>query len=398
MTLRIAFLLNGMTGYLDAQYRALHKLGDELLVVTPASPHASGEAMADTAFTGLGTEDYAQVVGWTSAPDPAELVETVRRFEPDAVIMTSWNYTPAYRAVMKAVDPRVVRVLIMDNVWRAAPKQWLGRAVHRFYVDPVVDAAMVPSDRSEFYARRLGFGPADVIRGSLSGDIDLFGSGPRTGEELASHRSFLYVGRLVVHKGADVLAEAYRAYRARVSDPWDLHVAGIGPLADRLESIPGVTMHGFVQPPQVADLMRAASCLVLTSHIEPYGVVVHEAAAAGLPILCAEFAGAAPGMVQDGNNGWLVPSGDLNAWAAAMARMSDAGPERLGTMSDISRAISQRISPAGWALNIHEEIERRKAAGGGRLTSPGTRRLAPTNRKRALPTATSAIDRSQGDR
>jgi glycosyltransferase involved in cell wall biosynthesis len=392
MSLRIAFLINGLTGYLAAQYRALAKLGDDLLVVTPGSPEASGAAMADTAFADLGVDDFAELVRWAAPPDPAELVETVRRFDPDAVFMTSWNYTPAYRAVMKAVDRRVVRVLIMDNVWRAAPKQWLGRAVHRFYVDPLVDAAMVPSDRTEFYARRLGFGPADVIRGSLSGDVELFGTGPRTGAELAGRRAFLYVGRLVVHKGADVLAEAYRAYRARAADPWDLHVAGIGPLADRLAAIPGVTMHGFRQPPQVAELMRAASALVLTSHIEPYGVVVHEAAAAGLPILCAEFAGAAPGLVQDGSNGWVVPSGDVPAWAAAMERMSTAGPERLQAMSDVSRALAQRISPAGWALNVHEEIERRVAAGGGRLTAPGTRRLAPVNRRRALP------DRSQGNR
>lgn len=395
MSLRLAFLLNGMTGYLDAQYRALHKLGDELLIVTPGTPQASGEAMADTAFTGLGTEDYAQVLGWDRPPAPAELVETVRRFDPDAVFMTSWNYTPAYRAVMKAVEPRVVRVLIMDNVWRAAPKQWLGRAIHRFYVDPVVDAAMVPSDRSEFYARRLGFGPADVIRGSLSGDVDLFGSGPRTGAELASRRSFLYVGRLVVHKGADILAEAYRAYRAQVDDPWDLQVAGIGPLAPRLESLPGVTMHGFVQPPQVASLMAASSCLLLPSHIEPYGVVVHEAAAAGLPVLCAEFAGAAPGLVQDGNNGWLVPSGDVSAWASTMARMSALQPDRLAAMSDISRAVAQRLSPAGWALNVHEEISRRRAAGGGRLRARGTRRLAPVNRRRAIISSPPTPDRRQ---
>jgi glycosyltransferase involved in cell wall biosynthesis len=395
--MRLAFLLNGLTGYLDAQYRALHKLGDELLIVTPGSPEASGEAMADTAFTRLGIEDYAQVIGWKQPPDPAQLVRTVVGFEPDAVFMTSWNYTPAYRAVMKALDPRVVRVLIMDNLWRGAPKQWLGRMTHRFYVDPVADVAMVPSDRTEFYARRLGFGPADVIRGSLSGDVDLFASGPRTGAELAGRRRFLSVGRLVVHKGADILAEAYRAYRAPVDDPWDLHVAGIGPLESRLAALPGVTMHGFVQPSGVADLMREASCLVLTSNIEPYGVVLHEAAAAGLPLLSAEFAGAAPVFVQDGHNGWLVPSGDIGSWAQAMARMSALPADRLAAMSAVSRAISHRLSPTGWALHIHEEIERRAAAGGGRLTARGTRRLAPVNRRRAI-MSTPAPDPSQGER
>jgi glycosyltransferase involved in cell wall biosynthesis len=234
-------------------------------------------------------------------------------------------------------------------------------------VTPVADAAMVPSDRSEFWARRLGFSVADIIRGSLSGDVDLFGGEPRSGADLAARRSFLYVGRLVWHKGPDVLGAAYRRYRELVDDPWDLHVVGTGPMADHVQDLPGVTMHGFVQPAEVAALMRSVSCFVLTSHIEPYGVVVHEAASAALPILCSEFSGAGPGLVQDGYNGWLVPAGEVEAWAAAMARMSSLPPERLASMSSISKSISARFSPSGWALNLHEELERRIAAGGGRL-------------------------------
>jgi glycosyltransferase involved in cell wall biosynthesis len=364
---RIAFLINGMTGYLNAEFKQLHALGNDLLVVTPVGDGLD-EAMADTEFR-LDTRDFAQVHGWQQPPDPAALVALVRDFRPDAVIMTSWNFAKAYRSVMKSVPPTVVRALIMDNLWRAAPKQWLGRAVHRIYVDTVADAAMVPSERTERYARRLGFAPADIIRGSLTCDTALFHSGPRTGAEIASHRSFLYVGRLVWHKGADVLAASYRRYRELVNDPWDLHVVGKGPLQDELAGIPGVTMHGFVQPPAVAQMMRAAaSCYLLTSHIEPYGVVIHEAAASGLPILCSDFAGAAAGLMQDGRNGWVVESGNVELWAQAMARMSALDAARLQSMSDISRALASRFSPEGWALNLHEELARRKAAGGGRLS------------------------------
>lgn len=366
--MRIALLLNGMTGYWDAQLRQLDKLGHELLVVTPGRPEVAVGAMADTAFTGLGTEDYAEVVAWQQQPVPAQLVAQVLDFGPDAVLMTSWNFSKAYRAVMKRVPSEVVRILVMDNLWRAAPRQWLGRATHRLYVDPVADAAMVPSDRSEFYARRLGFGPADVIRGSLSADVDLFGSPPRTAEELGSRGTFLYVGRLVDHKGAALLAAAYTRYRELVSDPWELQIVGIGPLESLLRGLPGVTMHGFRQPPEVAELMRRCSCYVLPSHIEPYGVVVHEAAASGLPILCSDFAGAVPGLMQDGVNGWIVPAGNVELWAAAMARMSTVPAERLATMSEVSRALATRVTPGGWALNLTEEIERRRAAGGGRLS------------------------------
>lgn len=369
--MRIALLINGMTGYLDAEYRELRRMGHELLLVAPGSPKVAVGAMRDTAFTVLDrAEEYARVIAWPEQPDPAELTRAVLEFDPDAVLMTSWNFSKAYRAVMKAVEPRVVRMLYMDNLWRAAPRQWLGRLTHRWYVDPVADAALVPSERSEFYARRLGFGPGDIIRGGAVGDTGMFNSPPRQGAELAARRSFLSVGRLVDHKGPDVLAAAYARYRDLAEDPWDLHVVGIGPMADLLENQPGVVMHGFIEPEEVARLMREVSCFALTSHIEPFGVVVHEAAASGLPILCTEFSGVAPVIVQDGYNGWHVPSGDIELWAGAMARMSGLSPERLESMSEVSRSIAHRMSPAGWAVNLTEEIERRRAAGGGRLTTP----------------------------
>ncbi|WP_235737228.1 glycosyltransferase family 4 protein [Nocardioides alcanivorans] len=364
--MRIAFLGNGMTGYLHAQYRELAALGHDLLVVQPGRPDLAVGAMRDTAFSGLGTEEFATYVGWESLT-PERLWGIVDGFVPDAVVMTSWNFSDAYRAVMKRLRRPVVRILVMDNLWRAAPKQWAGRLGHRLYLDPLVDAVMVPSERTEFYAQRLGFAPADVIRGSLSADTTLFASPPRDGAELSRRRTFLYVGRLVDHKGADLLAAAYARYRSLVAEPWGLKVVGMGPLEPVLAAVPGVELLGFRQPSEVAELMREVSCYVLPSHIEPYGVVVHEAAASALPVLCSEFAGAAAGMVQDGQNGWVVPASDEVAWAETMARMSALPPERLADMSRVSVALSQRISPKGWAVNLSEEIERRHAAGGGRI-------------------------------
>lgn len=371
--MRIAFLGNGMTGYLHAQYRELAALGHDLLVVQPGRPDLAVGAMRDTAFSGLGTEEFARYVGWEEM-DAETLWGVLSDFRPDAVLMTSWNFSDAYRAVMKRLDASVVRVLVMDNLWRAAPKQWAGRGVHRWYLDPLVDAVMVPSERTEFYARRLGFDVADVIRGSLSADTTLFTSPPRDGAEIAGRGRFLYVGRLVEHKGADLLAEAYARYRELVAEPWALTVVGIGPLEPLLRGVPGVELLGFRQPREVAELMREVSCVVLPSHIEPYGVVVHEAASSALPLLCSDFSGVAAGMVQDGQNGWVVPASDAEAWAQAMARMSTLDAARLTEMSRISVAISQRISPRGWALNLAEELERRRAAGGGRLAPPGGRR------------------------
>ena len=104
-------------------------------------------------------------------------------------------------------------------------------------------------------------------------------------------------------------------------------------------------MHGFLQQREVAVLMHESSALVLPSRGEHFGIVVHEAAAAGLPLLVSETAGAVPGLVQDGYNGWAVPDGDVSAWTRSLTRMSGQSPERLGEMSRVSRALLHPTQP-----------------------------------------------------
>lgn len=356
--MRIAVLANGMTGYLDACFRALTKRGVELLIVYP-------EQVENTQYARFPIADSAEMHPWTTPPDGAELSALVDRFDPDAVLMHSWD-SPAYRAVMKSRPAGVVRVLWMDNNWLATPKQWLGRATQRLYLKPVFDAVLVPSERTEFFARRLGFAAKDCIRGSLSADTELYGAPPIDGNELAARHRFLAVLRMVHHKGADIMAQAYREYRTLTDDPWDLELVGIGPMLGAFDGIAGVNHHGFLQPPEVAELMHRASCLVNPARLEPYAVVLHEATAASLPVLTTDRVGAAPIMVQDGYNGWVIQTERPDLLAQAMARMSALSPERLGEMSRTSHSIAQRLSPEGWARNVEEEIARRRATGPAR--------------------------------
>lgn len=347
--LRVAVLASGWTGYNDAALRELAARGVELLVVF--ENHSP-----DTAFTARSVDEYAQVYAWEGTPGPGEVLDRLTAFAPDAVLMHSWHYKP-YREAMAGLPPGTLRVCWMDNVWRRIPKQWAGRLVAPRYVQPLFDAAMVPSDRTENFARMLGFGEEAVIRGSLSADSALFTAPPRDGEDLAAARRFVACLRLVEHKGADILAQAYARYRETTADPWDLLVVGIGPLETELRGIPGVELAGFLQPREVAAELRRSSCLVNPAREEPFGVILHEAALSSLPIISTYFVGAAPLYVQDGQNGWVVPRNDAERLASAMRRLSSLPAPRLGEMSRISHHLGARTSSAGWARNLHEQIQ-----------------------------------------
>ncbi len=357
--MRVVVLGQGVTGYLEAALRSLSQQGVDLFITTPSTT-------PDTDFSLAGVRSFAEVDTWSTPPNRVELCRRIDSITPDVVIDGGFGALPAYRAVLRSRPPGVLRVMAMDNVWEATLRQRAACLVHRIYLDPIFDCVLVPSDRSEFYAHRLGFHPVDVIRGGYTADVSLFTSAPRSGAELAAAGAFLFAGRLVEHKGVDILAEAYRRYRSRTDQPWDLWVAGIGPLADEVSGVPGVTMKGFVQPVELAELMRAASCFVLPSRTEHYGVVVHEAAASGLPLLISAVAGAVPGLLQDRVNGRVVGDDSPGLWADALHWISQLPADRLEEMSAVSCAVSTRLSPKAWGVNLYEEFEERLQRGGGR--------------------------------
>jgi glycosyltransferase involved in cell wall biosynthesis len=96
-----------------------------------------------------------------------------------------------------------------------------------------------------------------------------------------------------------------------------------------------ILVMGELPEDEVAEAYAAADVFALLSLRESWGVVVNEAAATGLPLVLSDQVGAAYDLLRDGENGVLVPAGDVAAATAALQRLaSDAGLRRaLGNRS-----------------------------------------------------------------
>jgi glycosyltransferase involved in cell wall biosynthesis len=170
-------------------------------------------------------------------------------------------------------------------------------------VDPA-KVKVVPNGLDDVYL-------AQLVDGS---DADAV---PRTG------KTVLYCGRLSPEKDPLYLMEAARLLLANRPDV-RLKFVGDGPLRPRIEELAAawniadrLTLVGEVPHDQIAQHMRQADVLCLSSVREGYPNVLLEALACGLPIVATNVGGV-PEIVTDENVGILVPTGQPRELAQAL--------------------------------------------------------------------------------
>ena len=127
---------------------------------------------------------------------------------------------------------------------------------------------------------------------------------------------FVYVGRLSPEKGLDTLMEAF----AKVRLTWNqsrLVIIGGGPLLKTLQQQVqslgldnAVEFAGSMGQDALAEQYTNATCLVLPSRSEPWGLVVNEALHYGCPVVVSDNCGCVPELVIDGVTGYSFATGN----------------------------------------------------------------------------------------
>ncbi len=156
----------------------------------------------------------------------------------------------------------------------------------------------------------------------------------------------LFVGRLRIRKGVEVLLEALADLPAAV-----LRIAGDGEHRARLERRAGelrlgkaVSFLGTCDAGRVRRLLAGAAALVVPSIYEGMPLVVLEAMAAGVPVVASAVSGI-PEVVVDGETGWLVPPEDPRALKAALEEVL-ARPQEARRRGEAGRRrVEERYRP-----------------------------------------------------
>ena len=148
---------------------------------------------------------------------------------------------------------------------------------------------------------------------------------------------------------------AYAEYRRGVANPWGLTCCGTGEAAWLLCHQPGVTDAGFTQPAEQPGVFARHGAFVLASKFEPWGVVLAEAAASGMPLVCTTACGAAADLVRPYYNGLLTTAGDVAGLARALRWIHDH-EEELPAMGRRGQAFAAAFSAQAWAARWQQYL------------------------------------------
>lgn len=311
------------------------------------------------------------------------IVRELDRLRPDAVAIAGWGTVDA-RACLDWCKRNDARAIVMSETRAAdAPRAWWKELVKYLIVNSF-DAAICGGESHKRYLMQLGMPKERIALGYNVVDNNFFKFSAPDCEPFIDGSYFLASNRFVERKNLRRLLEGYKIFQDIVlrslglkkEDLWPLVLLGDGKLRGALQAtcvelglktlrIPfsgvsdeagkqalyrdklnlntckkealnvcgGVVFAGFRQIWELPTFYAGAGAFVHPALQEPWGLVINEAMASGLPVLSSRNVGAAEELVQEGKTGFLFDPMDVKSIAESLLKiflMSEPDRRKMG--------------------------------------------------------------------
>jgi glycosyltransferase involved in cell wall biosynthesis len=289
----------------------------------------------------------------------------------DVLVIGGWSLLATQLAIVWARLHKVPYLLISENHFREARPRWISALKSAVLPHLVRPAAghLVTGTLAREHQLHYGARPDTITVFPNTVDVEEFG---RRADELREHRTELrrslgvaddavvitQVSRFIPFKGPDEAVEAVARARSLTERPLHLVLVGSGPMEGQLQRRArefelDVTFTGWRSGDALLETYAVTDIFLLLSRREPWGIVVNEAAASGLPLVLTDAVGAAADLLLPGQNGELVSPGDIVGQAAAIARLAnnDALREHYGRRS------RELVEPWGYGPSVQTFVE-----------------------------------------
>lgn len=261
------------------------------------------------------------------------------REKPDLVLLPGWAHPTSWQAALWCKRNDVPYGVMFEN-WKAQSKTSIPTKLTDRVRSSVLGGAAVAlpaGERAAEFAATITDTPVRVLHANVA-DVDT-ARDASAGVERAGQPRVLYLGRLMPHKGVDlVLDMAASLTKAGIT----VDVAGDGPSRAAVEHAAeqgSLEYHGTVTGDDKYALLARANVVIVPSFEEPWGVVVHEALASGTPVLASAEVGCTTEFIEAGVTGAVVAAergsfeATIRSWAENVTPDRDACIARAQTLT-----------------------------------------------------------------
>lgn len=271
---------------------------------------------------------------------------------PRVLVLSGWNI-PAFTRCRDRVRAHGGKAFAMvDNNNGRSVKDYLRALRFRLFLRNKYDGFLVPGASGRQLLHFYGVPDALIAEGLYAADETLFHTDVAHAPA-ARAKKIVFVGQFCERKNVLRMCEAF--LQANTAGDWTLELYGCGPLQGALEALiartntSAITLHGFRQPEDLAEVYRSARALCLPSHVEHWGLVVHEAALSGCYLLLSNAVGAAEDFLSD-RNGSSFSSTSVLEMTQAFGRLMAMNDESFIASSTASVEMAKR-------LGLHKFVE-----------------------------------------
>jgi glycosyltransferase involved in cell wall biosynthesis len=324
-----------------------------------------GLQFRDAARAGLPISSLFPEADWDRT-GPMKLACAVWRkldqLRPSSVLVPGWYTAPALTAALWAKLHGKRSILMSETTAQDYRRVWWKESAKRLLIRLLFDYAIGGGAPHVRYLAQLGFAFErigwfyDVVDNRFYREES---DGARQFPALRQTSGlpkdyFLYVGRLAPEKNLSACLRAFARYR-ELGGTWSLVLVGDGPEREALEKeshelrLGGqVNFAGLKTAKETVLYYAFAGCFLLPSMREPWGLVVNEAMASGLPVIVSNRCGCVEDLVEPGGNGFVFDP---------MLTIAESSPRVIGKMGQRSREIIAGYTPEHWAAEVARAVQ-----------------------------------------
>ncbi len=211
------------------------------------------------------------------------------------------------------------KVFIRDEVFHESKERnILNRIFNKFFyifIDKFIDVYLAIGSQNKKYYLDQGINKRKITNVPyVVNNNFFFNKNLRVKKKI----NYLFVAKLQKKKGADLLLQAIKFlnYKKNFINSTNFHIVGDGEMEKNLkrfkkkEKIKNIKFSSFKNQNELKKIYKFSDVFIIPSTIEPWGLTVNEAMAAGTAIISSNKVGSSFDLVKNNVNGYRFKSGD----------------------------------------------------------------------------------------